>query len=176
MLSTGRMPIPKPEDQPQRKPPVYTPQEIRELVAFVAALGPGPPIPAVDAASGDLGQGAELYEENCASCHGSVGAGGALTSGLLAPDLSTSTPVQIAEAIRLGGAGTRTGKMPKFGPDLLNDHEVDSIVRYATYLERPNDRGGQNLGHLGPIPEGFVAWMVGLLALVLVTRWIGTSR
>ena len=60
--------------------------------------------------------------------------------------------------------------------DLLNDHEVDSIVRYVMYLQRPTDRGGQNLGHLGPIPEGFVAWMIGLLSLLLVIRWIGATR
>ena len=177
MLSTGRMPISKPEAQPPRRPPVYTPQEIRQLVAFVSALGPGgPSIPDVDPARGSLGQGNELYEENCAACHGSVAAGGALTSGLEAPSLIGSTPVQTAEAIRLGGAGYRTGKMPKFGPDLLNDHEVDSIVRYVGYLQDPQDRGGQNLGHLGPIPEGAVAWLVGLLALVVVVRWIGTTR
>ena len=51
-----------------------------------------------------------------------------------------------------------------------------SIVRYVEYLQHPRDRGGQNLGHLGPIPEGFIAWAVGLLALVLVVRWIGTTR
>jgi len=177
MLSTGRMPISKPEAQPLRRPPAYTPEQIRDLVAFVSALGPGgPPIPAVDPARGSLGQGAALYEENCAACHGSVGVGGALTSGLEAPSLIGSTAVQTAEAIRLGGAGYRTGKMPKYGPDLLNDHEVDSIVRYVEYLQHPRDRGGQNLGHLGPIPEGFIAWAVGLLALVLVVRWIGTTR
>ena len=38
MLSTGRMPIPKPEDQPERKPPVYTPEQIRGLVGFVAGF------------------------------------------------------------------------------------------------------------------------------------------
>jgi ubiquinol-cytochrome c reductase cytochrome c subunit len=177
MLSTGRMPISKPEAQPRRRPPAYTPEEIRELVAFVSALGPGgPPIPDVDPARGSLGQGAELFEGNCAACHGSVAAGGALTSGLEAPSLIGSTPVQTAEAIRLGGAGYRTGKMPKFGPDLLNDHEVDSIARYVEYLQDPQDRGGQNLGHLGPIPEGAVAWLVGLLALVVFVRWIGTTR
>jgi ubiquinol-cytochrome c reductase cytochrome c subunit len=66
--------------------------------------------------------------------------------------------------------------MPKFGPDLLNDHQVNSIVRYVDYLQDPKDRGGQNLGHLGPIPEGLIAWMVGLLSLILLVRWIGTNE
>jgi quinol---cytochrome-c reductase cytochrome c subunit len=176
MLSTGRMPIPQPETQPEHRAPAYTPQEIRQLVDFVAAMGGGPPIPPVDPADGALGQGAQLYEEHCASCHGSIAAGGALTQGIEAPPLTDSTALQIAEAIRLGGAGSRTGNMPKFGPDLLNDHEVNSIVRYVLYLQHPDDRGGQSLGHLGPIPEGLVAWLVGLLALIIVVRLIGETR
>jgi ubiquinol-cytochrome c reductase cytochrome c subunit len=176
MLSTGRMPIPQPEAQPEHRAPAYTREQIRQLVEFVAALGGGPAIPSVDPNDGSIGQGAQLYEENCASCHGSVAAGGALTQGIEAPPLTDSTPLQIAEAIRLGGAGFRTGKMPKFGPDLLNDHEVNSIVRYVLDLQHPDDRGGQNLGHLGPIPEGLVAWLIGLLALIVVIRWIGETR
>jgi ubiquinol-cytochrome c reductase cytochrome c subunit len=65
--------------------------------------------------------------------------------------------------------------MPKFGPDTLSDEQVDSIARYVEYLRDPDDRGGNDLGHFGPIPEGFAAWAIGLLALVLAIRWIGTS-
>jgi ubiquinol-cytochrome c reductase cytochrome c subunit len=81
--------------------------------------------------------------------------------------------VQVAEAIRLGGAGFRTGKMPRFGPDVLNDHEVNSIARYVQYLRHPEDRGGQSLGHLGPIPEGMVAWLIAAVALVMTCLVIG---
>jgi ubiquinol-cytochrome c reductase cytochrome c subunit len=35
-------------------------------------------------------------------------------------------------------------------------------------------RGGGNLGGLGPVTEGAVAWIVGLGILLLFTRWIGT--
>jgi len=79
--------------------------------------------------------------------------------------------VQVAEAIRLG-----PGTMPAFGPEAIDDRQVDAIAAYVQYLRRPDDRGGDGLGHLGPIPEGLVAWMVGLLAIVLVARWIGTSE
>jgi ubiquinol-cytochrome c reductase cytochrome c subunit len=175
MLSTGRMPIPGPKDQPDGASVPYSREEIDGLVGFVASLGLGPAIPDVNPAGGDIGEGASLYEENCAACHGSTGAGGALTNGLIAPALRSSTPVQVGEAVRIGGAGLRSGNMPQFGPDTLSDEQVDSIARYVAYLRSPDDRGGQNLGHFGPIPEGFVTWAVGLLSLVLVIRWIGTS-
>ena len=75
--------------------------------------------------------------------------------------------MQIAEAIRTGPAN-----MPVFGPDTLTDQQVNSIVRYVEYLRDPDDPGGFALGHVGPIPEGFVAFLVGLGALMLITRWI----
>jgi ubiquinol-cytochrome c reductase cytochrome c subunit len=173
MLTTGRMPIPEVEIQPRRKKPIYSPAQIEALVRYVATFGQGPAVPRVDPAAGGPGEGAELYEQNCAACHSSTGVGGALTSGLQAPSMVGSTPRQIVEAMRLGGAGLRTGKMPKFGPDVLDDQQVNSIVRYVQYLQHPNDRGGGNLGHIGPVVEGFVAWAGGLLILVLFVRWIG---
>ena len=48
-----------------------------------------------------------------------------------------------------------------------------AIARYVQTLRSPEDRGGNGLGHLGPIPEGLVAWLVGLLAILVVVRWIG---
>ena len=174
MLRTGRMPIVVVEKQPQRRPPKYTPAQIAALDQFVASLGPGPPIPVVTGHAGNLGQGAELYEINCAACRSSTGVGGALTNGLQAPGLQRSTPTEIAEAVRLGGQGLRTGNMPKFGPDALDQDQLDSVIRYVEYLQHPRDRGGAGLAHLGPIVEGLVAWGGALLILVVFVRWIGT--
>ena len=33
--------------------------------------------------------------------------------------------------------------------------------------------GGSDLGKFGPVPEGLVAWLVGIGVLVLATLWIG---
>jgi len=176
MLSTGRMPIPQPQDNPPRRPPAYDRQEIDELVRYVASLGPGILIPRVDPAAGDVQEGSSLYEIDCAACHSSTGIGGALTQGLEAPSILDSTPLEIAEAMRLGGAGAVSGNMPRFGPQQLGDRQVNSIVRYITFLQhkaRRTDRGGFSLGRWGPVAEGFVAWAVGLLALLFVVRWIG---
>jgi len=173
MLTTGRMPIPEPEVQPPRAEPQYSAEEIDALVAYVGSLGTGPPIPVVDPGRGDLGRGAELYAGNCAACHGSTGGGGALTSGLIAPPLDRATAVQIAEAIRLGGAGLRTGNMPAFGSETLDQEQLDAVVRYTLSLRDAADPGGASITHLGPVAEGFVAVFGGLLLVVLLIRRLG---
>ncbi|MGH8975519.1 MAG: c-type cytochrome, partial [Acidimicrobiia bacterium] len=53
-LSTGRMPLDEPRAQAVRKPPAYSPAQIRAITAYVAGLGGGPAIPAVAPQAGDL--------------------------------------------------------------------------------------------------------------------------
>jgi ubiquinol-cytochrome c reductase cytochrome c subunit len=170
-LSTGRMPVTEEVEESQRKAPSYDHDEIAAIVSYVGSLGAGtgPPTPDVNLASASLTEGEQLYTENCASCHSSVAAGAALTNGMYAPTLRPSTPVQIAEAVRVG-----PGTMPVFGPDTLSDDQVNSIVKYVVYLQRPNDEGGLGLSHLGPITEGTIAFVIGLGALLLFVRRIGT--
>jgi ubiquinol-cytochrome c reductase cytochrome c subunit len=174
MLRTGRMPIDDSEQYPQRGEPAYDEDQIQEMVEYIGALDPGPPIPQVDLAAGDLVEGEQLYIDNCAACHATTGIGGALTDKAVAPSLNASTPVEIAEAVRVGGNG-REGSMPVFGPATIDQEGLDSIVRYVVYLQHPEDRGGAGLGHLGPIAEGFVAWLIGLGLLILIILWIGDS-
>jgi ubiquinol-cytochrome c reductase cytochrome c subunit len=170
-LSTGRMPLDEPRAQAVRKPPAYTPAEIRAITNYVAGLGGGPAIPVVTPATGDLALGNQLYTANCAACHNSAGSGGALGQAVFAPGVRQADPVQIAEAIRVG-----PGDMPVFGPDTLDGHEVDSVVRYLLHLRQAGDRGGAPLGRLGPVPEGMVAWVAGLGPMLLAAFWIGTRQ
>ena len=176
-LSTGRMPLDQPSAQADRKPPAYNPRQIEQIVAYVehltAAAGkpPGPPIPEVDPTHGEIVAGNQLYAQNCAGCHNSAGSGGALGHGAYAPLITEATPRQVAEAIRVG-----PGAMPVFGRDTLSDEDVASIARYVEYLKSPRDVGGAPLGRVGPIPEGLVAWVVGLGAMLAVARWIGTTE
>jgi len=167
-LSTGRMPITEEQRSPSRAKPAFGRPDIDALVAYVASLGGGPAIPAVDPAAGRLPEGERLFQENCAACHSATGTGGALTSGQVAPSLAPSTPVQLAEAVRVG-----PGPMPRFDARALDDRQVDSIARYVAYLQRGGDPGGAGLGRVGPVTEGLVAWVVGLGLLVLVVRRLG---
>jgi ubiquinol-cytochrome c reductase cytochrome c subunit len=166
-LSTGRMPNTAPDRQSVTKRSPYTQSEIDDLVAYVASLGPGPPIPDVHDPPGDLQEGGQLFRDNCAACHSAAGNGGALSVGRDAPTLHGATPVEVAEAVRTG-----PGNMPVFGPGTFTNQQVNSIVRYVEYLREPQDPGGFSLGLVGPITEGLVAILVGLGALMLITRWI----
>ena len=170
-LSTGRMPMDDVGRQAERKEPAYTDEQIADLVAYVASLGGGPAIPTVDAGAGSLVDGKRLYTAHCAACHNSAGSGGALGQTYWAPSLTEATPVQVAEAVRIG-----PGAMPVFGPGTLDDGELSDVVRYVRYLRSPDDRGGLPLGRVGPVPEGFVAWVVGLGAMLLGAFWIGTRE
>ncbi len=109
-LTSGRMPAAQGTPaEPPRKQPAYSPDQIAALVAYVSTLGQGPAIPAVDLAGADVARGGVLFRANCASCHQSAGAGGALSYGQSAPDLKHATPTQVVEAMRIG-----PGQMPVF--------------------------------------------------------------
>lgn len=165
-LGTGRMPIDDPRDEPVRAKSPYRPEQRRALVAYVAEFG-GPPIPRVDPAKGTLSTGLELFTEHCASCHQVLARGG-MMNGAVVPDLLLSTPVQVAEAIEVGPY-----VMPHFRE--LDQKEVDSIARYVEYAKRPEDRGGWGIGHIGPVPEGMVSWLLAGGALLLTIRLIGET-
>lgn len=165
-LRTGRMPLAVPGEQPLSNPPEYDEEEIQALIAYVGSLG-GPDIPTVNTEAGDLSEGERLFTLFCAGCHGKLAKGGAVT-GAIAPALDDVEPVQIAEAIRVGPY-----VMPWFDEKLIDQHELDSIVAYVEKTKDPDNEGGWDLGGIGPIPEGMVAFFIGLLALLLVSRLIG---
>ncbi len=168
-LSTGRMPAVRTEPQPPRRSrPVFSPEEIAALVDHVTSFGGGgPQIP--HPAAGDLNRGRDLFTANCAPCHSATGAGAVLTNGWIAPPLYDSTPVQVAEAIRVG-----PGLMPVFPSQVLTDAQVDDLTTYVGRLRSQRlDRGGYSLGRLGPLAEGLVAWGVMLVLLVGAIRWMG---
>ena len=166
-LRTGRMPLNDPHQQPTRHQPAFPPDQIQDIDAYVASLDHGTPIPTVLA--GNLSDGFEEYSQNCAQCHNAAGAGGALGYGDIVPSLRHASPLDVVEAARVGPA-----PMPVFGPQTLSDQQISDVAAYVEYLHHPDDRGGLALGHLGPIPEGFAAWVLGMGALLLVARLIGT--
>jgi ubiquinol-cytochrome c reductase cytochrome c subunit len=171
MLSTGRMPLANPEDQPIRQPPRFDPQEIAAIVAYVTAIAPGGPgIPEVDPQAGDLPRGAQLFLNNCSGCHGAGAIGDSVGGGQIAPSLYPSSATQIGEAVRFG-----PGVMPKFAVEDLSAHDLNSIARYVLWLRDHGDRGGLQLGRVGAVAEGFVAIVIGLGLLLVAIRLTGSK-
>jgi ubiquinol-cytochrome c reductase cytochrome c subunit len=166
-LATGRMPLDAPRDPPVRKPPAYDAARIAALVAYVGSLG-GPRPPAVGSTlHADLSAGLRAFTDSCAGCHGILARGGVVT-GAVAPSLMTATPRQIIEAIRIGPY-----LMPRFSERQIDRATARDIVAYVDYARHPDDRGGWGIGHLGPVPEGMIAWFVGAAALLLTARLLG---
>jgi ubiquinol-cytochrome c reductase cytochrome c subunit len=167
-VSTGRMPLHAGVQQAERKKPKYDQREIDQLAAYIQANGGGPTIPEGDLTDGDLQLGGSLFRTNCASCHNFAGSGGALTEGKYAPELENATPAEIWGAMASG-----PGNMPRFADSQITPEEKRAIVRFITYTTNAEDPGGASLGRYGPFSEGFVAWLVGIGALVGLTLWIG---
>ncbi len=167
-LRTGRMPhTGGPDEQAQPKPPAYGEQEIRDLVAFVGSLGEGPAIPDVRTDPALLQQGQQLFAVNCAPCHGSGGKGGAVGGGAIAWPLTNAGPVTVGEAMLSG-----PGQMPVFA---LPSEDLAAVATYVEYLRTAPDPGGFAIGGIGPVPEGFVAWLVGMGLLTIVVIGVGRS-
>jgi ubiquinol-cytochrome c reductase cytochrome c subunit len=165
-LSTGRMPIDNPTDQPERSEPAYARADIERLVAYVGSFG-GPAIPRVDAARGNLARGMKAFADRCAGCHQIVGKGGIVTGGAV-PALDKATATQIGEAVRVGPY-----LMPKFDAAQVDERMLADLAAYIASTRHPDDAGGWGIGNIGPIPEGMVAWLLGAFVLVGVARVIG---
>jgi ubiquinol-cytochrome c reductase cytochrome c subunit len=165
-LSTGRMPLERPTDEPLRNAPLFNRAQINALIAYISKFG-GPAAPTANPSKGDLATGLHAFTLHCAGCHQVVARGG-LTIGAIVPALDQATPQQIAEAVRMGPY-----VMPRFDSKQINQHQLDSIARYVVWTRHPDNAGGWGIGNLGPIPEGMVAWFLGLVALVIVARLIG---
>jgi ubiquinol-cytochrome c reductase cytochrome c subunit len=166
-LRTGYMPLQKIGLQPRRSTVIFDEQQLRSLIAYVASLGGGPPIPQPHPERGDISLGQHLFTDNCAGCHQVMAEGGYVT-GAVPPALENATAVQIAEAVRIG-----PNVMPTFSRKQISPHELDSIIRYVEYAKSPDDRGGWAIGHIGPLPEGLVTWFIAALALVFTCMMIG---
>ena len=175
-VRTGRMPW-KDNKGPaiERGEPRFNDEDIRALAVYVGTRVGDAQIPDVDPARGDLQRGRDLYGQACAACHGMNGAGAALGGENIAVSLQDVEPLDVAEAIKIG-----PGQMPVGGG--LADYEfgtaesrqeVDDIAAYVESLRTdPYNRGGAPIGGKGPVPEGFVAWVIGLGVLIVAARWI----
>ena len=184
-LTTGRMPLNNPANQPLRHHQFFTGQEIQQLDAYVNALPeitgigqPGPTIPTVEPlcptstptpGCTTLSEGEQLFAIDCAQCHHSGGSGGMLSKGNVVPSLHNANITQVAEAMRIGPK-----PMPIFGTNQLSDHQMSAVAHYVQYLHHPSDPGGLGIAHFGPVAEGFVGILAGFGLLWFAARMIGT--
>ena len=166
-LRTGYMPLAQAHAQPRRSRVLFSDRELRDLIAYVASLGPGPAIPTPHPERGSVADGLKLFTDHCAGCHQIVAEGGYVT-GAFVPPIKDDSPVQVAEAVRTGPY-----VMPKFSKKQISDANLDSIIRYIDYAKHPRDAGGWAIGHIGPVPEGLVAWFIAALAIVAACVAIG---
>jgi ubiquinol-cytochrome c reductase cytochrome c subunit len=169
VLRTGRMPLADPTMQAERGPVRFDDDEIEALIAYIDTFADGPEIPDVDPARGDVARGGELYRLNCAACHVASGSGAPIGGNRRAPDLMKSTPTEIGEAILIG-----PGAMPIFGS--FSSEDVDDVAAYIVELQREDTTGPSKFGGAGPVAEGLAAWLLALVPLIALTRWIGSPR
>jgi ubiquinol-cytochrome c reductase cytochrome c subunit len=177
-VSTGRMPLAAQGANAERKPPRFDEAQIDALGAFIQANGGGPTLPVVangeELRGEDTGRGGELYRLNCASCHNFTGRGGALSQGKFAPNLDPASERQIYAAMLHGPQN-----MPVFADSQLSPEEKRDIISWIKTVGGANpskNPGGAELGGFGPVPEGALAFFVGLAALIGISLWIGSRQ
>lgn len=171
-VSTGRMPGAASGPQLEVKPVQFTLEEIDAMAAYVGSLAEGPSIPdaAYLQANGNATSGGELFRINCAMCHNAAGAGGALTQGKYAPQLMESSAKTIYEAMITGPQN-----MPVFNDANITPEQKNDIITYLTYLQNNSSVGGEELGSLGPVSEGLLAWLGLLGLLVVIAVWLAAK-
>lgn len=178
-VGTGRMPMVQPSQQAPRKPPVFNDEETAALAAYVASLGPGPAIPneadySLDGLSEQereeaISRGGQIFLTNCTACHNYSGSGGAMPRGGYAPSLKGVEGKYIFEALLTGPQ-----QMPNFSNGNLSPEEKRDVIAYLGTLQDTPAYAGFTLGDFGPVPEGMLAWLVGIGSLVGAAVWIAS--
>jgi ubiquinol-cytochrome c reductase cytochrome c subunit len=176
-LATGRMPLAQPGAQAESKPPVFDEDEIADLAAFVASLGPGPAIPdesdySLEGMSEEerdeaVARGGQIFLTNCTACHNFEGSGGAMPRGGQAPQIRGVPPKHIYEAMLTGPQSMDTFSNGNIPPEAKRD-----VIAYLEALDDEPGYGGFGLGGMGPVSEGLFAWLVGIGACVGFAIWI----
>ncbi|MDO5501735.1 MAG: c-type cytochrome [Actinomycetia bacterium] len=172
-METGRMPMASSGPQAPRVDKIkFSDEQITSIAAYVASLAPGPARPDEEwldwEGQGDAGRGGTIYRSNCAMCHSSAAAGGALTRGKYAPELTDVEAVHIYEAMLTGPQN-----MPEFNDANLTPEDKRDVIAYVKQMEAAGTPGGHGLGGFGPASEGMFIWVFGLAIMVGTAVWLG---
>jgi mono/diheme cytochrome c family protein len=155
-----------------------TETEIDALTAFILTLGPAGfpelmdfptptahlPITPMAEVEGDPNNGAILYAENCAMCHGDQGEGrvGATLAKdwpSIRPDLSIKTVIQNG----VGGSPMPAFSQENGGP--LSETQINDVVAYVVAL--PNTGSPAEAQPAAPSEPQAPAWLLGVVGLGL---------
>lgn len=168
-VSTGRMPLQAQSPQAPQKPVQFTDDQIQAIASYVQSVAPGPTYPDAQIldGKGDVAAGAELFRINCAMCHNVAGAGGALTEGKYAPNLHTTTALNMYAAMVTGPQN-----MPVFNNMNLTPEDKRDVISALLWMQQNESPGGFSLGSLGPVSEGLFIWIFGIGTLIAITVWI----
>ena len=119
--------------------------DLRAMAVYLKSLpveAPAAPYSLVPADAARLARGAQLYVDQCATCHGRSGEGGDLPNGRrVVPALAGNRlvtmdpPANLVRAIALGGWGAPTAGRPRpFGmppfAHVLSDDEIGAVASY----------------------------------------------
>jgi ubiquinol-cytochrome c reductase cytochrome c subunit len=159
----------------ERGRPAPTPAKV-QMPAFAGVLS-GEQIDAVAAyVSGVLSDpaarnvrtsyGGEIFRLYCSGCHSAAGRGGAIVKGSNAPSLREHPAATALAAVIIG-----PGNMPVFAGNTLDTRQQTAAARYVEALLTTPSPGGNDLGAIGPVAEGFAA-AIALAVLVLFTVWL----
>jgi len=166
VTSTGRMPpAGSPFDNRDRRVVLGDPEERAALITWMSReFGTDGELPEVGA--GDATRGLEIWTANCSHCHGATGAGGVAGAGTWTPQVNTRTPLEIAEAIRVGPF-----QMPRFEPEQISDQGLADVAAFLTAIEGEERTPLFGLLELNPVyAAGFVAGIAVLMLILLL--WI----
>jgi ubiquinol-cytochrome c reductase cytochrome c subunit len=169
VMSTGRMPpAGSPYDNRERRVVSEDERERRNVVAWMQReFGIPGEVPLVDVEEGDTVRGQQVWNTNCAHCHGATGAGGVAGAGAWTPSVSDSSAQTIYEAIRVGPF-----QMPQFSEAQISDQEA---VDVAAFMHEVAAEEGTPLFGLVELNPVYASAFVALLALVTLVSlvWIG---
>ena len=127
-------------------PPAYNSRAMEAMVAYIAYLSRGTPVgaspdPAARFTSfkplaGDLHRGAQIFTEQCESCHGANGAGKTREYPPLWGPSSFNDGAGMAKASRM--AGFVKYNMPANAPGTLSDQEASDVTAFVLSHARPH--------------------------------------
>lgn len=122
------------------------------------------------ARTASMSDGGQIFRLYCSGCHSAAGRGGAIVRGVNASNLRALPSAVALAAVIIGPAN-----MPVFAGNTLDTRQQAAVARYVEAITTSPSVGGNDLGAIGPVAEGFAA-AVALAGLVLFTVWLEWSK